>query len=245
MNSSLYFRVSGFFTLGLGSLFGVERFTRTKLLAVVISFLGVLLVTHADSLVPPSTLGSDGDKLAGPSNARLGDFLALLSAFCYAVYVTLLKLKIKSEDRVSMPLFFGFVGAFNIVGMWPIGVLLHFTGVEQFQWPTDSKTWIGVGVNMLITFVSDFAYLLSMLKTAPLIATVGLSLTIPLAVFIDLLLGTHSGGAMANIGSLAVLLSFVTIGFDDQKATEGELEDDEQSLLDGSSEHERRAGEAA
>lgn len=205
---------SGFFTLGLGSLTGVERFSRTKLLAVVISFMGVVLVTHADA--QPDVSGST----TAPSNAPLGDFLALLSAFCYAIYVTLLKLKIKSEERVSMPLFFGFVGIFNILGMWPIGVLLHLTGVETFQFPQDGKTWAGVGVNMCITFVSDFAYLLSMLKTAPLVATVGLSLTIPLAVFIDLLCGTHSGGAMANLGSLAVLMSFVTIGWDDNKAVE-------------------------
>lgn len=89
---------------------------------------------------------------------------------------------------------------------------------------------------------SDFAYLLSMLKTAPLVATVGLSLTIPLAVFIDLLMGTHSGGTMANIGSLAVLLSFVAIGWDDTHGTaEERVEEDiirgrRGSSVDGASE---------
>lgn len=214
---------SGFFTLALGSLTGVEQFTRTKFLAVVISFVGVVLVTHADS---SNADQGPGDSL--PSNARLGDFLSLLSAFFYAVYVTLLKLRIKSEDRVSMPLFFGFVGAFNILCMWPVGVGLDLTGVEPFQWPVDRRTWIGVGVNMLITFVSDFSYLLSMLKTAPLIATVGLSLTIPLAVLIDLLRGTHSGGWMANVGSAAVLFSFVAVGLDDNKyEDEAMMEPDE------------------
>lgn len=203
---------SGFFTLALGSLTGVERFTRTKLLAVIISFTGVVLVTHADSASPDKGPGD-----STPSNAPLGDLLALLSAFFYAVYVTLLKLRIKSEDRVSMPLFFGFVGAFNVLCMWPVGVALDITGLEPFQWPIDKRTWIGVGVNMLITFISDFSYLLSMLKTAPLIATVGLSLTIPLAVFLDILKGTHSGGWLANVGSAAVLFSFVAVGLDDNK----------------------------
>ncbi|CAO1614621.1 unnamed protein product [Sympodiomycopsis kandeliae] len=214
---------SGFFTLALGSLTGVEQFTRTKFLAVVISFIGVVLVTHADSSNPDVGPGD-----STPSNAPLGDFLSLLSAFFYAVYVTLLKLRIKSEDRVSMPLFFGFVGAFNILGMWPVGIGLDLTGVEKFAWPVDTRTWVGVGVNMLITFISDFSYLLSMLKTAPLIATVGLSLTIPLAVFIDLLKGTHSGGWMANIGSAAVLFSFVAVGLDDNQ----EIEDDQTQQLD-------------
>ncbi|CAO1638027.1 unnamed protein product [Parajaminaea phylloscopi] len=233
---------SGFFTLALGSATGVERFSKLKLLATAISFAGVVLVTHADSAPPeihprsePSLTGPTvlDITMAAPVNAPLGDALSLLSAFCYALYVTLLKLRIQSEDRVSMPLFFGFVGAFNVVLLWPIGLVLHLTGVEPFQLPHDRATWIGVGVNMAITFVSDFAYLLSMLKTAPLVATVGLSLTIPLAVAIDLVRGTHSGGMTANIGSMAVLLSFVAIGWDDSKAAELEAHEHE---------HEHEAG---
>lgn len=222
---------SGFFTLALGSFTGVERFSKLKLLATAISFVGVVLVTHADAALPdPSAEQSTGSlwrrdaalgvSTSAPINAPLGDALSLLSAFCYALYVTLLKLRIQSEDRVSMPLFFGFVGAFNIALLWPMGFVLHFSGIEPFEFPRDRATWIGVAINMSITFVSDFAYLLSMLKTAPLVATVGLSLTIPLAVAIDLVKGTHSGGMAANIGSLAVLLSFVAIGWDDNQAAE-------------------------
>jgi solute carrier family 35 protein F5 len=33
--------------------------------------------------------------------------LALLSAFCYALYVILLKVRIGQEERVNMQLFFG------------------------------------------------------------------------------------------------------------------------------------------
>lgn len=33
--------------------------------------------------------------------------LALLSAFCYAVYVILLKVRIGDEERIDMQLFFG------------------------------------------------------------------------------------------------------------------------------------------
>lgn len=196
---------SGFFTLALGSLTGVERFSPAKLVAVCVSFVGVALVTHADAVG------------ARAINASLGDACALASAFFYALYVTLLKLRIQSEDRVSMPLFFGFVGLFNIFTLWPVALILSATGVEPLELPPDSATWAGVAVNMAITFVSDFAYLLSMLKTAPLVATVGLSLTIPLAVVIDVIRGTHSGGWRADLGSAAVLLSFVAIGWDDSR----------------------------
>ncbi|KAK0551012.1 hypothetical protein OC846_000124 [Tilletia horrida] len=218
---------SGFFTLGLGALFGVERFTFSKLGAVTISFIGVVLVTRADSVVATQLLPRDSSLHAtAPINAPLGDFLAILSAFSYAIYVTLLKLKIASEDRVSMPLFFGFVGAINILFLWPFGVLLHLTGVETFQWPSDRLTWAGVFVNMAITFISDFAYLLAMLKSSPLVATVGLSLTIPLALAGDVLRGSHSGGWLGSVGSIMVLFSFVAIGFADLE-TEPKKEQDE------------------
>lgn len=116
-----------------------------------------------------------------------------------------------------MPLFFGFVGLFNVVVMLPVGVILHLTGLEPFELPYGRLMWTGVAVNMAITVVSDFAYLLAMLKSSPLVATVGLSLTIPLAILIDFLLGSHSGGVQAYLGSIVVLSSFALIGLADRK----------------------------
>lgn len=202
---------SGFFTLALGSLAGVEVFSLPKLLAVSMSFTGVLLVMRADS---SSFLGVLQQPAA--DNPFLGDLLALASAFFYTVYVVLLKKRIGDESRVSMPLFFGFVGVFNITLMWPVGLLLHFTGVELLEWPSTRLMWTGVVVNMSITFVSDMAYLLAMLKSSPLVATVGLSLTIPLATLGDALRGSHTGGLQSYWGSFIVLASFVAIGLADR-----------------------------
>lgn len=73
-----------------------------------------------------------------------------------------------------------------------------------------------------ITFVSDFAYLLAMLKSSSLLATVGLSFTIPLAVAGDLIRGGHSDGAQADLGSVIILVMFepqweITVGYNFQK----------------------------
>lgn len=77
-----------------------------------------------------------------------GDTLALLSALFYALYVTLLKVQIREESRIDMQLFFGFVGLFNIIGTWPIGVLLHLTGLERFELPHTSKTIVALVINV-------------------------------------------------------------------------------------------------
>lgn len=230
---------SGFFTLALGAVLGVDRFTLARLGAVCVSALGVAAVTFADrgtatSIITPS----DGFMLDGlwkrssssaslspaiglmaskPPNAPMGDMLALVSAFLYSLYVMLLKTRIGSEDRISMPLMFGIVGAINILCLWPFLPILHYTGIETFSLPPSPQIWAGVVVNMGITFVSDFIYLLAMLKSSPLITTLGLSLTIPLAVVIDALKGSHTGGVVAVLGSAAVLSSFGFVGWDDHR----------------------------
>lgn len=67
---------------------------------------------------------------------------------------------------------------------------------------------------MFITLTSDYLYVLAMLKTTPLVVTVGLSLTIPLAVVGDLMLGRSTRGQVL-VGAFLVLLSFVVVGIDD------------------------------
>lgn len=206
---------SGFFTLALGSVVGVELFSSAKLGAVTMSFIGVLMVTRADSTEAKPGPGT-GIPSNEPAQPFVGDLLALASALFYAVYVVLLKVRIGREERVSMPLFFGFVGLLNILFMWPIGILLHCTGIETLGLPHGHIMWSGLVVNMAITVVSDFAYLLAMLKSSPLVATVGLSLTIPLAILGDAVRGSHSGGMQSYLGSALVLASFVVIGLVDR-----------------------------
>jgi len=218
--------MSGFFTLIIGRIFHVDHFTLAKIGAVVISFAGVILVSLSDSgdappATRPSPTPSSGRPLLtgiqGGENSLLGDSLALLSALFYAVYVILLKVWIRSESRIDMQLFFGFVGLFNIIGCWPIGVLLHLAGVETIELPTSNRVVVGLLVNMAITLSSDYIYVIAMLKTTPLVVTIGLSLTMPLAVLGDIGL-QHPVKGQVLLGAALVLVSFVVIGLEDSKS---------------------------
>lgn len=64
---------------------------------------------------------------------------------------------------------------------------------------------------MAITLSSDYLYVLAMLKTTPLVVTIGLSLTIPMAVAGDFLL-LRPVQAQVIAGAFLVFLSFVIIG---------------------------------
>lgn len=72
---------------------------------------------------------------------------------------------------------------------------------------------------MAITLSSDYIYVLAMLKTTPLVVTIGLSLTIPVAVLGDFLLSRPSKFQVI-MGALLVLCSFVAIGFEDAEDQE-------------------------
>ena len=207
------------------------------------SFTGVILVSLSDSSQPQPLGPSDTAWGVSylPSMPVLGDALALLSALFYALYVTLLKVRIRSESRIDMQLFFGFVGLFNILACWPIGVVLHLAGVERLELPSSSKAVAALLINvrvsplgaaafstedhtesiaqMAITLSSDYIYVIAMLKTTPLVVTVGLSLTMPLAVLGDFLLG-RPAKVQVVFGALIVISSFLVLGFEDSRNAE-------------------------
>ena len=66
---------------------------------------------------------------------------------------------------------------------------------------------------MFITLSSDYLYVLAMLKTTPLVVTIGLSLTIPMATFGDFLVG-RLPSAQALLGACLVLISFTAVNLD-------------------------------
>jgi solute carrier family 35 protein F5 len=69
-----------------------------------------------------------------------------------------------------------------------------------------------------ITFSSDILYVIGMLKTGPVTATLALSLTIPLAVVGDVFKGTELGGVQTFVGGFLVLASFCVVGWADRAA---------------------------
>ncbi|KAJ2928962.1 hypothetical protein H1R20_g8261, partial [Candolleomyces eurysporus] len=231
--------MSGFFTLGIGRIFKVEKLTLMKIAAVVTSFIGVVLVSWSDSSTKqpagPASRPKTSQSTAHAPRPALGDALALISALFYALYVILLKVRIKQESRIDMQLFFGFVGLFNILTCWPIGILLHTLGVEVFELPASRVVWAAVLVNMSITLSSDYLYVLAMLKTTPLVVTVGLSLTIPFAVVGDFIRGRPSSTKII-FGALLVLISFIAIGFDNRDEEEPSGEEDLSTSVEHDSE---------
>ena len=73
------------------------------------------------------------------------------------MYVILLKVRIKTESRIDMQLFFGFVGLFNILSGWPVGLILHLTGAEIFELPHTKQAVYAILINVLSIALCFFA----------------------------------------------------------------------------------------
>jgi solute carrier family 35 protein F5 len=224
-SSTILASTSSIWTLLSGSLMRVERFTLRKLIGVCASLAGVILISMVDvSGETDENRGSFPHKT--PRELAVGDVMAFVSAVLYGFYAVFMKKRIGDESRVNMPLFFGLVGMWNTVLLWPGFFILHFTGVERFSLPPTTKILVIVLVNSASSLVSDFCWAYSMLLTSPLIVTVGLSLTIPLSLVGQIVLDAQYASIWYWVGALIVVLSFVFINHEDRK-------DEEEGVLAG------------
>ena len=144
---------SSVWTLVFCAVMGVEGFTYRKLTGVLASMAGVILISSIDL-----SGASDEDRGNFPHKTRaqiaIGDSMAFFSAIVYGMYVTVMKRSVGNEDRVDMPLFFGLVGLFNVLFLWPGFFILHFTGVEPFALPPSGKVWAILMVSSILLFAS-------------------------------------------------------------------------------------------
>ncbi|KAK1754769.1 hypothetical protein QBC47DRAFT_225792 [Echria macrotheca] len=215
---------SGIWTLITCALWKVEVFTLRKLVGVVASLAGVILISSVDL-----TGMSGGDQGSFPHKTTgeiaIGDAMAFFSSIIYGIYVTVMKRRVGNEDRVDMPLFFGLVGLLNVALLWPGFFILHWTGIETFELPPTGKIWTIVVVNSIASFLSDMSWAYAMLLTTPLVVTVGISLTIPLSLIGEMIQYSQYSSWVYWVGAGIVLMSFVFINHESHE--EGEADDKE------------------
>ncbi|KAF7158404.1 hypothetical protein CNMCM5623_003407 [Aspergillus felis] len=206
---------SGVWTLIFGAMIGVERFTLRKLAGVIASLIGIILISRVDLSSTDSPPADDGSSGTFPhkttAEIALGDAMAAFSAVMYGVYTIVLKRQVGDESRVNMVLFFGLVGLFNMLFLWPGFIILHVTGIEPFVLPDTGRIWTIVLVNSFSSLVSDICWAYAMLLTTPLVVTVGLSLTIPLSLVGQIFLQGQYSSAIYWVGAAIVFLSFLVV----------------------------------
>jgi len=195
---------SCFITLLLSALFpsdSSDKLTVSKVCGVGFSICGVVLVSYSDIHIEGT----------GDGTVPKGVLWALSGALFYSIYIVLLRQKVSHEENMDVPMFFGFVGLFNALLLWPGFFICHFTNSEPFEFPS-VKQWELLILNGLIgTVVSELFWLWGCFYTSSLIATLAIGLTIPMSIVADILWRKRKYEAVFMIGVVPMFFSFFVI----------------------------------
>ncbi|XP_016972560.1 solute carrier family 35 member F5 [Drosophila rhopaloa] len=190
---------SSFFIICLAAVFPSatgDKLTITKVIAVSMNIGGIVAITMND---------------LHDTKMTRGVLLALFSAFFYAAYLVFVKRKSDTEEKVDIPLFFGFVGLWNLLLLWPIFFILHFTKIETFELPSQGQFALLFLNGLIGTVLAEALWLWGCFLTSSLIGTLAMSLQIPLAILFDVLLKNKPYSPMFYMGSIPIFLALILV----------------------------------
>lgn len=233
-----------------------DKLQWSKLFAVGVAILGVLVVAYGDS--SPSKHGSkSGGGAGGPdapdndeaSNRALGNIVIGVGSVLYGFYEVLYK-KVACPPEGCSPgrgmifanTFGSMMGCFTLAVLWIPIPILHYTGIEPFALPQGEAAWmLFISVLANATFSGSFLVLISL--TSPVLSSVAALLTIFLVAVVDQLLppplnSPLSGAAIA--GGVLIVVAFLLLSWATyremaeerkKKAEEADAESDIESVI--------------
>lgn len=210
-----------------------EKVRMSKVLAVAVAIVGVLVVAYGGSTHTPKHGGKSGGGAGGPDHDSgdangdhpyrfIGNVVIGVGSVLYGFYEVLYK-KVACPPEETSPgrgmifanAFGSMIGCFTLTVLWIPLPILHYTGIETFELPRGEAAWM-----MLISVVSNAifsgSFLVLISLTSPVLSSVAALLTIFIVAIIDQLLpppfySPLTGNSM--IGGLLIIVAFVVLSW--------------------------------
>lgn len=208
-SSTILSTTSSLWALAAAVAIGVERSSCAKLVAGGLVVAGAALVAWGDD--------DNGDH----QGSVIGDALALLSAALYGVYGARLALDHDNLPSLSTSALFGWLGVWNAVLFFvPVALWVAF-GRAAAPWSPRLLALVFVK-GLFDNALSDYLWARAVVLTSPTIASICLSLTIPMAFALDALpdalrheLAVHAPAnvALQAMGAVVVVAAVVLVAW--------------------------------
>jgi solute carrier family 35 protein F5 len=201
------------FSFALSVCFAGESYSKAKLAGVCCTIAGTVMVAYADATGDDDA--ADGDSVEVPS-VLLGDGIALIGAIAYSCYTVVIKIYVPNDDAVAMPLLFGYLGMLNALILAPALLLAAvFSRGGIFENLSPEVFGLICLEGLFDNVLSDYLWARAVVLTTPTIATVGLSLTIPLAFLSDAFFNGVVPSPLSALGALTVIAGFILVNVGD------------------------------
>jgi drug/metabolite transporter (DMT)-like permease len=145
-----------------------------------------------------------------------GIVVGLASAVVSGLFNCLFKKWVKDDTNSGIVF-----GSFGIVGIFvgiPVIVISHYTGIQEFQMPGWQVAVRILGDAVMCSVVCNYFFSKTFIYLTPVIISVGLTMTIPIAFVITaLILKTHSYPPMAILGGTLIFLAVIAVSYDQAK----------------------------
>ncbi|KAF2858231.1 hypothetical protein K470DRAFT_260064 [Piedraia hortae CBS 480.64] len=244
------YNCSAFFAYVFAVLMLGEKVKLSKVVAVAVAIVGVLVVAYGDKHSTAKHGSKSGGGSGGPNvpsddeaeNRALGNIIIGGGSILYGFYEVLYK-RVACPPEGCSPLrgmifantFGSMLGCFTLLVLWiPIPVL-HVLGWETFALPRGQAAWMMlISVLANATFSGSFLVLISL--TSPVLSSVAALLTIFLVALCDALLPPplhHRLTSAAILGGLLIMAAFMLLSWgtfremaEEEKKETIEMEDD-------------------
>ncbi|KAK7604641.1 hypothetical protein V9T40_005827 [Parthenolecanium corni] len=199
-NQAVFSASAATFVMTLSAMFPVracDKFTFTKFVVVLVTVCSLCFIAFSD----PAFSSFEW-------RTRSSVLLTVFSSFLFSLYVVFLMNNADHEEKLDIPLLCGFTGLFCLTILWPGFFLLHFINWEVFEWPNLYQWTFLLADGLLGTMLSQVLWLWGCFLTSSLLATVAISMTVPLCILMDAFIFDVKHTSLLYAGLIPIFVFF-------------------------------------